>query len=609
MSFGVSDGVDFEYSGASPNGLFASRGHLVRPSFHRMVADLARFNREARDLLAARRIRRSASGSPSAALFGRLRGAPDRPPGLGGVVRGPGADVVFPARFLVEFFDNHGMLGFRGRPRWRTITGGSRRYVEALTRPWRERIRLSTPVTEVSRHPDHVVVSARGCEPECFDAVVIATHSDQALALLADPSERERELLGAIPYQRNEAVLHTDRSLLPRRRRAWASWNYHLDAAVAGRLHGDLPHEPPAVAARRPRVLRHAQSHRRDRPASRSSARSQYAHPVYTPARRRGAVTPRTRSADAIARTTAAPTGDGASTRTASTARCGSCARSAPGERSRWRYERQRDLRGHDPPPALCGAAHEFSHRVALVVPRPGGARRPARRPSRRRPVRALVRFRRADYLGDASVGLSDAVRMKVSADGHGCRAGPIRLLTQLRTFGHCFNPVSFYYCFTPAGAARGGRGGGDQHAVGRAPRLCPSANRRGAACSRADFEKKLHVSPFMGMEQRYLWRVAAPGSDTVGSHREPRARAARLRRDARAASLTAHAAPPGRRHRALPGRYASRAGADLRPCACAQAQGRARPPPSAGCRHDTRAASRRAASCWACWPIFARAS
>ena len=85
-------------------------------------------------------------------------------------------------------------------------------------------------MTEITRHPDHVVVSSRGCEPERFDAVVIATHSDQALALLGDPSERERELLGAIPYQSNEAVLHTDRSLLPRRRRAWASWNYHLDA-------------------------------------------------------------------------------------------------------------------------------------------------------------------------------------------------------------------------------------------------------------------------------------------------------------------------------------------------------------------------------------------
>jgi predicted NAD/FAD-binding protein len=235
MSFGVSDGVDFEYSGASPNGLFASRGHLIKPSFHRMIADLVRFNRDARELLVSEEdpslCEWLARRRYSRAFVQRLI-----VPQASAVWSADPAQMwSFPARFLVEFFDNHGMLGFRDRPRWRTITGGSRNYVEALTRPWRERLRLSTPVTGVCRHPDHVTVSSRGYEPERFDAVVIATHSDQALALLGDPSERERELLGAIPYQRNEAVLHTDRSLLPRRRRAWASWNYHLEEGVAGR--------------------------------------------------------------------------------------------------------------------------------------------------------------------------------------------------------------------------------------------------------------------------------------------------------------------------------------------------------------------------------------
>ncbi len=136
----------------------------------------------------------------------------------------------FPARFLLEFFDNHGMLGFRARPQWRTVCGGSRAYVEALVAPWRERVRLSTPVESVERCNESVLVTVRGEEPERFDAVVFACHSDQVLAILADPAAVERELLGAIPYRVNEAVLHTDRSLLPRRRRAWASWNYHLDA-------------------------------------------------------------------------------------------------------------------------------------------------------------------------------------------------------------------------------------------------------------------------------------------------------------------------------------------------------------------------------------------
>ena len=283
MSFGVSDGVDFEYNGSSPNGLFASRTQMIRPTVYRMVADLIRFNRDARELLAS-------DEDPSLCEW-----LEERQYSRAFVQRliVPQASAVwsadptqmwsFPARFLVEFFDNHGMLGFRDRPRWRTITGGSRKYVEALTRPWRECLRLSTPVTEVARHSDHVTVSARGCGPERFDAVVMATHSDQALALLADPSERERELLGAIPYQSNEAVLHTDRSLLPRRRRAWASWNYHLDADVPGlctvtyhmnRLQSLSADREFCVTLNRTAAI----------DPERIIRTIQYAHPVYTPA-------------------------------------------------------------------------------------------------------------------------------------------------------------------------------------------------------------------------------------------------------------------------------------------------------------------------------------
>jgi predicted NAD/FAD-binding protein len=135
---------------------------------------------------------------------------------------------TFPVRFLAEFFANHGMLGFRDRPQWATVRGGSARYVDALTAPFRERIRLNAPVHSIARHDGHVELCCRGSQPERFDQVVIATHSDQALAMLSDPSQREAELLGAIPYQRNEAVLHTDSSLLPRRRSARAAWNFHL---------------------------------------------------------------------------------------------------------------------------------------------------------------------------------------------------------------------------------------------------------------------------------------------------------------------------------------------------------------------------------------------
>jgi uncharacterized protein len=281
MSFGVSDGADFEYNGASPNGLFATRSNLIAPAFHRMIADLIRFNRDARRLLASDEDP-SLGDWLSRQHYSRLFVERLIVPQASAVWSADPAQMwSFPARFLVEFFANHGMLGFRDRPHWRTITGGSRKYVQALIRPWRERLRLSTPVTEVARHPSYVMVSSRGCEPERFDAVVIATHSDQALALLADPGERERELLGAIPYQQNEVVLHTDRSLLPRRRRAWASWNFHLSDS-AGRctvtyhlnrlqsLHADREF---CVTLNRTEAIDPEQI----------ICKTRYAHPVYTP--------------------------------------------------------------------------------------------------------------------------------------------------------------------------------------------------------------------------------------------------------------------------------------------------------------------------------------
>jgi predicted NAD/FAD-binding protein len=230
MSFGVSDGRgDFEYNSASPNGLFAKRAHLLTPWFHRMIADLVRFNRTARELS------RGSSGDIS---LGQWLAEQDFSEAFVQRLIVPQVSAVwsadpnqmrsFPARFLAEFFDNHGMLGLTGRPHWCTVTGGSESYVRALIRPWRHRLRLGTAVQAIERRDDAIMVKPHGGEAERFDEVVIATHSDQALAMLADADPREHEILGAMPYQTNEAVLHTDTRLLPRRRRAWASWNYHL---------------------------------------------------------------------------------------------------------------------------------------------------------------------------------------------------------------------------------------------------------------------------------------------------------------------------------------------------------------------------------------------
>ncbi|HXQ00606.1 MAG TPA: FAD-dependent oxidoreductase [Solirubrobacteraceae bacterium] len=236
MSFGVSDGLgDFEYNSASPNGLFAKRAHLITPWFHRMIADLVRFNRSARELLHGYDEDISLGewlerGDFSEAFVKRLI-----VPQVSAVWSAePQQMSSFPARFLVEFFDNHGMLALTGRPRWSTVAGGSESYVRALVQPWRHCLRLGAPVQSIERQEDRVMVKSHGGEAERFDEVVIATHSDQALALLADASAREHQILGAMPYQSNEAVLHTDSSLLPRRRRAWASWNYHLTSTPTG---------------------------------------------------------------------------------------------------------------------------------------------------------------------------------------------------------------------------------------------------------------------------------------------------------------------------------------------------------------------------------------
>jgi uncharacterized protein len=235
MSFSVSDGRgQFEYNGASPNGLFARRASLLSPSFHRMVRDLLRFNREAPALIGL-----NGSG-PTLLDFleqgGYSNDFVDRlivPQAAAVWSADPRQLRSFPASLLAEFFDNHGMFGLTGRPRWRAVTGGSGRYVERLAAPLN--LRLSTPVARVERFADRVdVTPADGC-PERFDEVILAVHSDQALAMLADPSPAEADLLGAIPYQANDVVLHTDASLLPRRRRAWASWNFHLQDEPAER--------------------------------------------------------------------------------------------------------------------------------------------------------------------------------------------------------------------------------------------------------------------------------------------------------------------------------------------------------------------------------------
>ncbi len=136
--------------------------------------------------------------------------------------------LQFPCRFFIRFFHNHGMMDLKDRPQWRVIKGGSREYMKKLTAGFGDRIRLNCPVTAVARNDDGVTVETASGESARFDRLIIATHSDQALKMLQDATVAEREVLGAIPYQANDVTLHTDAGQMPRRKRLWSAWNYHL---------------------------------------------------------------------------------------------------------------------------------------------------------------------------------------------------------------------------------------------------------------------------------------------------------------------------------------------------------------------------------------------
>jgi predicted NAD/FAD-binding protein len=284
MSFSVRDEhADLEYNGTSLNSLFAQRRNLLRPSFLGMVRDILRFNREAPRLLDEPGGERPLGELLEQGGYGRA--FVDHyvvPMGAAIWSTDPGSMMQFPARFFVRFLHNHGMLSVDDRPTWRTVRGGSARYVERLVAPFRDRIHLATPVEHVRRIPGGVLVKPRGHEAQRYDAVFLACHSDQALAMLGDPSPAEREVLAAIPYQVNEAVLHTDAHLLPRRRLAWAAWNYHVrpeDGPVALTYNMNILQRLDA-----PQPFLVTLNHTDAIDPERVLRRMTYHHPLYTPA-------------------------------------------------------------------------------------------------------------------------------------------------------------------------------------------------------------------------------------------------------------------------------------------------------------------------------------
>jgi predicted NAD/FAD-binding protein len=238
MSFAVrDDAAGVEWAGTDLPALFAQMANLARPAFWRMLADILRFNRDTTAMQRADCVYAITLGEY---LDHGDFSAPFRDwyllPMAAAIWSVPLSAVLeFPLPTFVRFCDRHGLLQIFDQPQWRTVVGGARTYVQRIVAQLRD-VRLSTPVRHVRRYANHVEIDTPARAGERFDQVVFACHSDQSLALLSDASRCETELLGSVRYQPNRVLLHTDRRLMPRRRRAWSAWNY-----LAAREHGNLP--------------------------------------------------------------------------------------------------------------------------------------------------------------------------------------------------------------------------------------------------------------------------------------------------------------------------------------------------------------------------------
>ena len=230
MSFSVScDQTGLEYSGTGLNGIFAQRRNIFRPWFYRLLMDFARFKKDAERLLEADQPQESVGDFFDRSNYSKQFVDQYFLP-MGAAIWSSSFETFreFPIQFIAEFYQNHGLLGIRNRPQWFVIKGGSKQYISPLTKTWSDRIKLSSPIESVVRDGSQVLVKPVNAEPLEFDHVIFACHSDQALRILGDAATAtEQELLSAFPYQKNQAILHTDSSVLPKKRRAWSCWNYY----------------------------------------------------------------------------------------------------------------------------------------------------------------------------------------------------------------------------------------------------------------------------------------------------------------------------------------------------------------------------------------------
>lgn len=229
MSFAASigDGGGLEYSGQSLNSLFGQRRNVIKPKFYRMLADILRFNRDAIALLQTDNETLTLGQFLTDGDYSHAFQYQYLLPMGAAIWSCPLTEMLsFPARSFVQFFHNHGLLQLHNRPQWRTVCGGSWQYVHRLTRPFVQRLYTYCPIKTIHRHAHGVTLVDVHQQQADFDLVVLATHADQALSLLAQPDPEEQRLLSCFSYQRNRTVLHSDPQLMPKRHRVWSAWNY-----------------------------------------------------------------------------------------------------------------------------------------------------------------------------------------------------------------------------------------------------------------------------------------------------------------------------------------------------------------------------------------------
>jgi len=283
MSFGVHSEISgIEYNATRLDTLYSQRRNLLRPRFHGMVLDILRFYRRAPELLAKLDDRITLGEWLAGSGLGRAFAEEHLVPMAAALWSSPGTDILrFPMRYLLEFMDNHAMLQVNDRPVWQTIEGGSQRYVDAALVAFQGEVRLRCPVQRLRRlHHGIEVITAAG--RECFDAAVLACHSDQALALIEAPHRLEAEVLSAFSYQDNDTVLHTDEARMPRRRKAWASWVVRRDRDAPER--SGISYWMNALQGIPGPIQYIVSLNQTDRiDPQRILVRRNYRHPIYTP--------------------------------------------------------------------------------------------------------------------------------------------------------------------------------------------------------------------------------------------------------------------------------------------------------------------------------------